>query len=65
MDAKGPAPGKLELVRQFVNTHENPEREDFIETITRLGFVPVDDAAGVYGHFRALMERERFRKGKQ
>jgi predicted RNA-binding Zn ribbon-like protein len=30
MDAKGPAPGKLELVRQFINTHEiTPEREDF------------------------------------
>jgi predicted RNA-binding Zn ribbon-like protein len=30
VDAKGPAPDKLELVRQFINTHEiNPEREDF------------------------------------
>jgi predicted RNA-binding Zn ribbon-like protein len=30
VDTKGPAPGKLELVRQFINTHEiNPEREDF------------------------------------
>src|SRR5260370_13889259 len=30
MDAKGPAPGRLEVVRQFINTHEiNPEREDF------------------------------------
>ena len=30
MDTKGPAPGKLELVREFINTREiNPEREDF------------------------------------
>jgi predicted RNA-binding Zn ribbon-like protein len=30
VDSKGPAPGELELVRQFINTHEiNPEREDF------------------------------------
>ena len=29
MDSK-PAPGQLELVRQFINTHEiNPQREDF------------------------------------
>jgi predicted RNA-binding Zn ribbon-like protein len=30
VDSKGPAPGDLELVRQFINTHEiNPAREDF------------------------------------
>jgi hypothetical protein len=43
----------------------NLEREAFIETVTRLGFVAAEDAPGVYGHFRALMEREKFRKGKE
>jgi hypothetical protein len=42
----------------------NQEREAFIETVTRLGLVDPEDAAGVYGHFRALMEREKFRKNK-
>jgi hypothetical protein len=51
-------------IHKIVNAVINPEREAFIETITRLGFVPVEDAAGVYGHFRALVEREKFRKGK-
>jgi hypothetical protein len=42
----------------------NPERAAFIETVTRLGLVDPEDAAGVYGHFRAVLERDKFRKTK-
>jgi hypothetical protein len=49
---------------RVVDLKVNPEREAFIETVTRLGLIDEEDAAGVYGHFRALMEREKFRKDK-
>jgi hypothetical protein len=57
-------PPENAIPRQADSAKVNPEREAFIETITRLGFVPVEDAAGVYGHFRALVERDKFRKTK-
>jgi len=54
----------LLATRYFATRSLNSEREAFIETVTRLGLVDPADAAGVYGHFRALMERERHRKDK-
>jgi hypothetical protein len=52
------------IAAHSVDLKVNPEREAFIETVTRLGLVDPEDAGGVYGHFRALMERERHRKKK-